>query len=109
MPPGKLASQAGHAFLDSFLDCLHQNPERAAMYRGDAHGTKVALHAKTLDHLLRAHRLACEAGLPCALITDSGHVLPPHFTGEPIITALGIGPALREEARRITGRFALVP
>lgn len=32
MPSGKLASQAGHAFLESYLECLQQNAEVAREY-----------------------------------------------------------------------------
>lgn len=109
MPPGKLASQAGHAFLEAFLTAQKASPASAALYAADPPGTKVVLRAKNLFELERA-RLECERlGIPHALITDSGHVLPPHFTGAPIVTALGFGPATREEVGRLTRRLALVP
>jgi peptidyl-tRNA hydrolase len=109
MPPGKLAAQAGHAFLDAFLVAIEQRPDDARAYRVGCHGTKIALVAESLDDLLRAGDLARRAGVPAALITDSGHILPPSFDGSPIITALGLGPARRSEVRRITRHFALVP
>jgi peptidyl-tRNA hydrolase len=109
MPPGKLASQAGHAFLDSYLAALSDAPDRVTAYGAPGAGTKVVASSDSLGELLRARDFALEAGIPCALVTDSGHVLPPYFTGEPIITALGLGPATRAEVRRITGSFALVP
>jgi len=108
MPPGKLAAQAGHAFLDSYLDAVVLRPQDAETYRADGHGTKVALRAEHLDDVLQAHAMAQRAGIPSALITDSGHVLPPSFDGSPIVTALGLGPARRAEVRRITRHFALV-
>jgi peptidyl-tRNA hydrolase len=109
MPPGKLAAQAGHAFLDAYLSALDLRPTDARAYRDGSHGTKIALRSESLDDLLRAHSLAQRAGLPTALVTDAGHVLPPHFDGSPIVTALGIGPGRRSEVRHITRRFALVP
>lgn len=109
MPPGKLASQAGHAFLDSFLAAAASDAARIDAYGAPGQGTKVVASSPSLGELLRARDLAAEAGIPCALVTDSGHILPPHFTGEPIVTALGIGPATRLEVRRITDGFALVP
>jgi len=109
MPPGKLAAQAGHAFLDTYLIALDSRPTAARAYRADGHGTKVALRARCLDDLLRAHAVATRAGIPAALITDSGHILPPSFDGSPVVTALGLGPATRSEVRSITRRFALVP
>lgn len=105
MPPGKLAAQAGHAFVDSLLAAP---PSLLAAYRAPGHGTKVTLCARNLHELTRALHEAEAAGLPCALITDEGHILPPHFTGAPIVTALGIGPALRDHVQHITRRFEAV-
>lgn len=39
------------------------------------------------------------AELPYSLIIDSGHILPPFFDGNPIITALGVGPLTKEESK----------
>jgi PTH2 family peptidyl-tRNA hydrolase len=81
-------------------------------------GTKVVLAARNLDALQRAQYEARAAGIPCALITDSGHILPATFDGtdwrqpfdgSPVVTALGLGPARREEAQHITDRFQLIP
>ena len=68
-------------------------------------GTNVVLKSKNLFHIERAFYDAKAAGLPCVLITDEGHIMPPHFDGSPIITALGIGAALRADAHHITKRF----
>lgn len=95
-----MAAQAGHAFLDSYLVA---SPEAWAAYSG----TKVVLNVPTLTELLRAHEQARAAGLPHALIWDEHHVLPPHFDGKPIVTALGIGPVLRRDVHHITKRFRL--
>ena len=108
MPAGKIASQAGHAFLDSYLIARDLGLSEAQEYRGDSHGTKVVLVAPTLAKLLDAQHAAEALGLPHALITDSGHILPPHFTGAPIVTALGIGPARRHQVQSITKRFRLL-
>lgn len=107
MPPGKTASQAGHAFLDAFLTSQSARPEIAASYAADPPGTKVVLTARDLPDLLGLQADCHRLGIPCALVTDSGHVLPPHFTGDPIVTALGFGPVTRREIGRITRRFAL--
>jgi peptidyl-tRNA hydrolase len=104
MTTGKLASQAGHAFVDTADACKNKDPTRYAAYTG----TKVVIEARDEEQLLRAYEQAKQAGLPCALIIDSGHILPPHFDGSPIITALGIGPAKRDEIHTITKRFQLV-
>jgi PTH2 family peptidyl-tRNA hydrolase len=107
MPPGKLASQAGHAFLNSYLDALAKRPEIAQFYQRDGLGTKVTLKADNENKLMQAYIACKEAGIPCSLIIDQHHILLPHFTGEPIITALGIGPARKSEINHITKRFSL--
>jgi PTH2 family peptidyl-tRNA hydrolase len=108
MPAGKLAAQAGHAYLNSYLKALQDRPEDACLYQADGLGTKVCLVASSEFRLLRAYEEAQRAGLPCALIIDQHHVLPPHFDGSPIITALGIGPARKDDVRAITKRFSLL-
>jgi peptidyl-tRNA hydrolase len=40
-------------------------------------------------------------------VVDSG--CPDFFGGEPTVTALGIGPATKEQVQHITGRFCLLP
>lgn len=110
MSAGKFAAQAGHAYLDAYLAAVTTDPERAAEYRAPGHGTKIALLAPSLERLLAAHAAAVTGGLPCALITDAGHVMPgTPFTGDPIITGLGLGPLRRREAHAITKRFAIAP
>jgi peptidyl-tRNA hydrolase len=79
MAPGKIASQAGHAFLGAFLRCQDSD---------------------------RAQAEAQIAGIPCSLITDSG--CPNFFNGQPIITALGLGPANENQIKHITRRFQLL-
>ena len=71
-------------------------------------GTNVVLKSKNLRHLERAYAEAKAAGLPCVLIQDEGHIMPPHFDGNPIITALGIGPCRRSDIKQINKRFNLV-
>lgn len=107
MTSGKTASQAGHAFLNSFIESTKTRPEVSAFYQRDGIGTKCCLTAKNEHQILAAHEKAMAAGIPCSLIYDSGHIMPPHFDGNPIITALGIGPARRHEINAITRKFPL--
>lgn len=107
MPPGKLAAQAGHAFTDAVFDAWVTHPDDVARYR-DEGGSKVVLRARNLRELERAYEAARSAGLPCALVVDSTHVLPPHFDGSPIVTALGIGPCAKAAARAVAKRFNCV-
>lgn len=107
MSPGKLAAQCGHAFLDVYDLCRKEYPDRAAAYHDGSHGTKVVLETD-LAELLQLRERAMAEGLPAALIVDAGHVMPPHFDGNPVVTAVGIGPVMRHEIQHITGRLALV-
>jgi peptidyl-tRNA hydrolase len=107
MSPGKLAAQAGHAFIEAFEACRKIDPGRAAAYHDGSHGTKVVL-AASLDVLLQTYEQARTADLPCCLITDAGHVMLPHFDGSPTITAVGIGPVTRAHSHAITRRLPLV-
>jgi peptidyl-tRNA hydrolase len=107
MTPGKIASQAGHAFLGAFLQCRDQ--ARLADYHKvfpQSPGTKVCLQARNLDQLLRAEQLARDAGVSIFRVVDSG--CENFFGGQPIITALGIGPATKEEIQHITKKLKLL-
>lgn len=105
MSSGKAASQAGHAFVDTILLASQHLREQ---YLSDGPGTKVVLEAADEMSLRDAYRLARASGIPCSLVVDSGHIMLPHFDGQPIVTALGIGPCRREDVAHITDRFALM-
>ena len=94
MPFGKACAQAGHAYLNSFLAAP---PQLQQEYQKEGIGTKICLGAKDLKELEKY--LEKIQHLPHALIVDSGHVFLPYFTGDPIITALGVGPLTTDEAR----------
>ena len=106
MTPGKIASQAGHAYLGAFLKCQELNPQLLVEYLESFPGTKVCLDGRNLAALLRAQAEAQSAGIPCSLITDSGCLN--FFNGQPIITAIGLGPAREQQIKHITRRFQLL-
>ena len=106
MSSGKIASQAGHAYLCAFLRCQKINPELVREYLKDLPGTKVCLKSKNLGALLRAKAEAETSRIPCSLIIDSG--CPNFFDGQPIITAIGLGPANESQIKHITRRFQLL-
>jgi len=109
MPPGKLSAQSGHAYTDALYACLDERPDDALAYRRNGNGgSKVTLKAKNEAALRRAMEECRLASIPHALVTDRDHVLLPHFDGSPVVTALGIGPVRRSEARHITKRFQCV-
>lgn len=92
MSPGKIASQAGHAYLGAYLQAAQYSPQVAADYcseHPESPGTKVCLRASA-SQLMKAHDAARAAGLPTFLVVDSG--CENFFDGNPIVTALGIGP-----------------
>jgi len=104
---GKMCSQASHAALGTFLRC--QDPATIAEYHSEfpTHpGTKVCLGAKNLHALMRAKAEAEAAGIPTYLVTDSG--CHNFFNGEPTVTALGLGPASKDQIKHITKRFQLI-
>lgn len=105
MTPGKSASQAGHAFDDS----ISTAPEELVQaYRSD-HKTKIVLSAKNYETIHTAYEAAKSAGISCSMIVEENHVMPGTvFDGNPIITAIGIGPVERSEAKPICRRFKLM-
>jgi len=106
MPPGKMASQASHAFVHSLLRFLERDPNRSAEFLAlGTSGSRVVLTGRNEEDLLKAHAQAEALGLPCALFVDSGHVMAPAFDGSPVATALGIGPASKDALRPVVRRF----
>lgn len=93
MSSGKIASQAGHAFLGAFQKASKEVQDQ---YHIDGIGTKVCLTCPTLDHLIRYHLTAQELGVPNFFVIDTGNN---GWGGVPTPTALGIGPLNREQAR----------
>lgn len=109
MLSGKMASQAGHAFVGVFYDALQSSPSLIADYTVEhpkSPGTKICLQADSLDAITRAHEEAKRRGIPAFLVVDSG--CSNFFAGQPIVTALGLGPAKRRDIKKIVGRFQLL-
>lgn len=111
MTPEKLATQLGHAYVNAWDVARAARPELETdrLYKGHGHGngTKVAMYCKNERQLKRAYREALELGLPCCLVIDTRDVQLPHFTGAPVITAVGLGPVTEAQARDITKRFTM--
>jgi PTH2 family peptidyl-tRNA hydrolase len=62
--------------------------------------TKICLQVDTEAELLAVHAAARAAGLPCALIQDSGKT---EFHGVPTHTAVAVGPGYPDRIDPITG------
>lgn len=103
MPSGKLASQSGHAFVESFAVA---EAWRQKEYRADGLGTKICLVVPSLAQLLRWAERVRRAGLPHALIEDTGRNTT--FGGVPTVSALGVGP-LRPDEALLLRRLPLFP
>jgi peptidyl-tRNA hydrolase len=104
MDPGKIASQAGHAYIGAFI-ASQATPEGKA-YSDLSPGTKACLQGN-LEELSRALEELQQAEIPHYLVVDSG--CPDFFDGKPTITALGFGPSLRTpKLRKITKRLKLL-
>lgn len=94
MTAGKAASQAGHAFLDSFLNAESGNRDA---YLSKVGGTKVVLGVDSEARLREIYNNAIKLGLPASLVEDDG-----------VATAAGIGPAPRNLIRPLTKRLSLM-
>ena len=95
---GKLAAQAGHAYLHAYWDAEERarwNPEYYTdiyCYRNSGRATKVCLVVDTVDDLkalYEAYRPICGV----SLVTDAGLTC---FDG-PTTTCLGIGPIAEDK------------
>lgn len=97
MPPGKLAVQAGHAFLTTWRNFAHRDPEAASHY-ATASQTKIVLMAPDLAALERIRDKAEQRGVAYSLIVDAGRTV---FT-EPTVTVLGLGPMSKTDTNALT-------
>lgn len=84
---GKLAAQAGHAYLHAYWDAEKRFPELAKRYRNSERAYKICLVVETTEEL---GQLYAEHYLK----TGTTHVKDAGFTvfKEPTVTCVGIGP-----------------
>lgn len=88
---GKLAAQAGHAYLHSWWDAIDRFRFDAQTYRDNPHARKITLAVPSVDDLI-AFRDAYENVCGVSLVTDAGFTV----FDKPTTTCLGIGP-IRDE------------
>ena len=105
MSPGKLATQAGHAYLGAFLAAQAQARPETSAYATLSPGTKVCLQGK-LTQLIRVLKELAQLELPHFVVVDSG--CADFFAAQPVTTAVGFGPATRSQIQHITRRFQLL-
>ena len=109
MPAGKLSAQAGHAYTNTLLLAQKNFPNLHEHYlTHKITGSKVTLKAKNTSQLIKAYETCLEHNIPATLVVDENHIMPPHFDGNPIITALGIGPCKPSDVKFITKKFQCV-
>ena len=112
MRKGKMIAQGAHASLKVFLDrgqpgpggyAFTVTPAMAAWLGGRF--TKVCVSVTSEAALDEVAARAAAAGVPCAVIVDSGAT---EFHGVPTKTCLAIGPAWADEVDAITGELPLL-
>ena len=114
MRKGKMIAQGAHASMKVLLDggkldadrthfALETWPALAAWLGGRF--TKVCVGVDSEAALDAIVEKAREAGVPCALIVDSGAT---EFHGVPTKTCCAVGPAWSDEVDAITGALPLL-
>lgn len=113
MRKGKMIAQGAHAAMKVLLDAstsrtddaitLALTPAMAEWLGGRF--TKVCVSVDSEAALDEVCRRAAEAGVPHALIVDSGKT---EFGGVPTKTCAAVGPAWSEEVDAITGALGLL-
>lgn len=89
---GKMASQAGHAFLHSFWDAEERFPEVAKAFKYSMQAKKITLVVDTDEDLLYLNSLYIDI-CGVSLVKDAGLTV----FKEPTITCLGIGPISEDD------------
>ena len=112
MRKGKMIAQGAHASLKVILDAgtrdentfaLTLDPPLAAWLGGRF--TKICVSVDSEAALDTVVEKARAAGVPCALIVDSGAT---EFHGVPTTTCCAVGPAWAEDVDAITGDLPLL-
>lgn len=113
MRKGKMIAQGAHASLKIFVDRATvtdhalaiplDEPTRAWLVSGRF--TKVCVSVDSEAELTAIVEKAQAAGVPCALIVDSGRT---EFHGVPTKTCCAVGPAWADAVDAITGSLPLL-
>jgi len=106
MTPGKIASQAGHAFVGAVTKSSSDILSEYHKEMPSSPGTKICLKVPNLPQLYRVENECKEAGIPTFVVVDSG--CENFFGGKPIVTALGIGPVTKQQIQHITKELKLL-
>ncbi|MBT4174958.1 peptidyl-tRNA hydrolase [archaeon] len=100
MDKGKMSAQCGHAFVDVVLKTDKKKIEK---WRQEG-AKKIVLKVAHMREMVKYKRLAEEAGLKTAMITDAGKT----FFKKATTTCLGIGPDDEDKIDSITGELKMM-
>ena len=103
MGRGKMAAQAGHAFVIGAERVRKTRPDWY-MEWCDSGQKKIVLKVSGLESLHGLKKNAVRAGLPCDEISDAGHTQLDPGT----VTCMSIGPAPEGAIDRVTGGLKLL-
>ena len=93
----KMASQAGHAYLMTFLQAQAAGHPLASEYAKGSQA-KISLAAPDLATLQKILERAQKRGVPAFLVTDEGRT----ELGKPTVTVLGLGPMTKTDSNALT-------
>ena len=116
MRKGKMIAQGAHASMKVFLDKMSvEGKGKSYKMQGRITAnmaewsqslfTKIVVSVNSEEDLLKIYQEACDAGIPCALITDAGRT---EFNGVPTKTCCAIGPDASVLINKITGELPLL-
>ena len=116
MRQGKVAAQAGHAILSTFINHGGFNPAtnefhslpfspQAMKWFSRPDSKKVVVYVNSEQELIDIHQTAKDAGILTTLITDNGKT---EFHGVLTKTAVAIGPDYSNVIDPITGPLSLL-
>jgi PTH2 family peptidyl-tRNA hydrolase len=110
MRKGKIAAQAAHAVLNSFLDGGSHDACTISLTATDIEwlrtgATKICVYVESENELQEIYHKASLAKLPCSIVTDAGFT---EFHGVPTKTVVAVGPARSADIDKITGHLKLL-
>lgn len=90
---GKIATQAGHAYVHAYLDGAERFPEHGRRYLDSGRAYKITLVVDTVEKL-KELEAAYQSRCGVSLVIDAGFTVFKDADGRPCptVTCLGIGP-----------------
>jgi len=101
MPVGKVANQAGHAFVAALWAAPH---DIAVAYMGDDGQGKIVVRVKNESELVKMYQICKDAGLTSIIVKDQGRTV----FGEPTFTTMAVGPCRASDLPKPFRRLRLL-